>query len=317
VGSIEFPSTAEGIREIRSHAGRKLRVAVQRAKGERWERVDLGEVPVNSKGQIGFLAGDTLHESPLLSRPVARVLQNATALHEVSTPASTLAITPGSTLVRVGDEPIATLSSARDALARYLASASLPAGGEVRVPLTIRRAGVDSPEETLEWTLNATDITTAASLGYTSRLPLEAFELERATLRAKDPFAALAMGLRETQRVMLTTYLTFARLAEGTIRVEHLKGPVGIAHLGTLVAGRGIIWLLFFLALISVNLAVINFLPLPIVDGGQFLMLLYEAIRGRPVPIVIQNGVTMLGLLLIGSVFLFVTYNDIRNLFGV
>jgi regulator of sigma E protease len=101
------------------------------------------------------------------------------------------------------------------------------------------------------------------------------------------------------------------------VKVEHLKGPVGIAHLGTLVAERGFIWLLFFMALISINLAVINFLPLPIVDGGQFLFLVYEQIRGKPVPPGFQNVVTMAGLVLIGCVFLIVTYNDITHLFGL
>ncbi|MEZ6318389.1 MAG: site-2 protease family protein [Phycisphaerales bacterium] len=69
--------------------------------------------------------------------------------------------------------------------------------------------------------------------------------------------------------------------------------------------------------MISVNLAVINFLPLPIVDGGQFLMLVYEQVRGRPVPILVQNAVTLAGLVLIGGAFLFVTFNDVKSLFGL
>lgn len=115
---------------------------------------------------------------------------------------------------------------------------------------------------------------------------------------------------------MNQTYLTFLRLFQGTVRVQHLKGPVGIAHLGTQVAERGFVWVLFFLALVSVNLAVINFLPLPIVDGGQFLMLAYEGLRRKPVPIVFQNVATLAGLALIGAVFLIVTFHDIRALFG-
>jgi regulator of sigma E protease len=115
---------------------------------------------------------------------------------------------------------------------------------------------------------------------------------------------------------MMMTYLTFARLFQGTVKWEHLKGPVGIAHMGTRIAERGFIWLLFFMALISVNLAVINFLPLPIVDGGQFIFLVIEQIRGKPVPVQIQNVATLAGLLLIGAVFLIVTFHDIANLFG-
>jgi regulator of sigma E protease len=143
------------------------------------------------------------------------------------------------------------------------------------------------------------------------------FEPEQVLLKASSPAAALSMGFAETRRVMLTTYVTFLRLFQGTVKVEHLKGPVGIAHLGTLVAGKGLIWLLFFLALISVNLAVVNFLPLPIVDGGQFLFILYEQLSGRPVPMAVQSIATLAGLVLIGCVFLTVTYNDIRQLLGL
>ena len=73
--------------------------------------------------------------------------------------------------------------------------------------------------------------------------------------------------------------------------------------------------MMFFMGMISVNLAVINFLPLPIVDGGQFLFLVFEQVRGRPVPIKIQNAATLAGLVLIASLFLFITYNDIVGLF--
>ena len=84
--------------------------------------------------------------------------------------------------------------------------------------------------------------------------------------------------------------------AQGTVKAEHLEGPVGIAHLGTMIADRGFIWVMFFLGLISVNLAVINFLPLPIVDGGQFLMLCYEGLRSRPAPTPAPPAATLAGL---------------------
>ena len=73
-------------------------------------------------------------------------------------------------------------------------------------------------------------------------------------------------------------------------------------------------YLVFFLAVISVNLAVINFLPLPIVDGGLFLFLIYEKLKGRPPSIAFQNAATVLGLVLIGTIFLVVTWNDVSRL---
>ena len=125
------------------------------------------------------------------------------------------------------------------------------------------------------------------------------------------------MGFAETHRQMLQVYLTFRGLFQGTVQVRDLKGPVGIAHVGTLIASKGWVWLLFFCALISVNLAVMNFLPLPIVDGGQLLLIIYEQIAGRPASVAFQNAAAIAGLVLFGSLFLFITFHDIRNLFGL
>ncbi|MBY0313687.1 MAG: site-2 protease family protein [Phycisphaerales bacterium] len=125
---------------------------------------------------------------------------------------------------------------------------------------------------------------------------------------------AVSMGLHETHRVMMMTYLTFARLVQGTVKIEHLKGPVGIAHVGVKIADRGLVWLLFFLALISVNLAVINFLPIPIADGGHMVFLLYEQFTGKPPAASVQNAAAVIGLVLLGGVFLIVTFHDVGNL---
>jgi regulator of sigma E protease len=81
-------------------------------------------------------------------------------------------------------------------------------------------------------------------------------------------------------------------------------------------ASRGVTWLLWFLANISANLAVVNFLPLPIVDGGLFTLLILEKIQGKPLSPDAQRIVQMVGLVLILGVFLMVTYQDIARLAG-
>ena len=74
---------------------------------------------------------------------------------------------------------------------------------------------------------------------------------------------------------------------------------------------------MYLLAFISANLAVINFLPIPVVDGGVFVLLIVERIIGRPVSIRVQEIITYAGLILLASVFLYLTYNDIiRLIFG-
>ncbi len=131
-----------------------------------------------------------------------------------------------------------------------------------------------------------------------------------------NPLLAVRMGFDETMKMLTLTYLTIDRLFRGTVGVDQLRGPVGIIDLGTQVLPRGFMYFLFLLGMISVNLAVINFLPLPIVDGGLFLFLLYEKFKGRPPSIAFQNVATILGLCLIGTLFVITFYNDIMRLVG-
>ncbi len=155
------------------------------------------------------------------------------------------------------------------------------------------------------------------ALGWTAPLPGSWFEPLQTTLTANgNPIVAVSMGFRQTWKMVVLTYLTIDRLIGGSVSVKQLHGPVGIVHIGTRVADRGFMYLVFFLAMISVNLAVLNFLPLPIVDGGLFLFLLYEKIFKRPPSIAFQNAATLVGLALIGTLFVVTFYNDMMRLTG-
>jgi regulator of sigma E protease len=127
---------------------------------------------------------------------------------------------------------------------------------------------------------------------------------------------ALAMGIDHTVRWITNTYLTLRGLGIGTVSPSQLHGVVGVAAVSYQLESQGLMYLLYFMGLISVNLAVINFLPLPILDGGLFVMLLLEKIRGRPLPLKVQAGIQIVGLILIGGVFLYVTlFNDLPMIF--
>lgn len=327
VGSLEFPSLADGIAEIHRHYGREIEVAVLRADGEgRLERIALTPtVRRKGNGQIGFAPGDTAEDSTLLS--IAPRFHNVNASSNGSStgdplplPAASIITRPGLRILEIDGVPVATFAEIRQTLRALTTEARATESGAtvsltVELPLPDQPGGW-RPVQNIDWTLSAHDIKTLHDLGWTSPIWIGIFDPEQFILRAGDPISAIKMGIAETHRVMMMTYLTFARLFQGTVKVEHLKGPVGIAHMGTRIAERGFIWLLFFMALISVNLAVINFLPLPIVDGGQFIFLLIEQVRGKPVPVEVQNAATLAGLLLIGAVFIIVTFHDIANLFG-
>lgn len=328
IGGLEWPSLLEGTREIRANAGRTVRLVVLRETGSGSEpsMVDLGPVSVGRDGLIGFTPDFTSGHSTLLSRwpslPLAQVPgphagdASGTSGDEplsarVALPSGlALNLPPGTRILAVDGRPVKTLFDLRETLR----NATETANGPVTVSLSIRRALPEAADETVQWTIPSGEAQVLRALAWRSPLPPSAFDLEQFLLRSDSFGGALFMGLRETHRVMLQTYLTFARLFQGTVKVEHLRGPVGIAHVGTLIADRGLIWLMFLMAVISVNLAVINFLPLPIVDGGHFLFLLWEQLTGRPVSVGVQNAATLAGLLLIAAVFLIVTYNDLARL---
>ncbi|MCC6426874.1 MAG: site-2 protease family protein [Phycisphaerales bacterium] len=325
LGAIEYPSIAQGMQEIKRNAGKKVPIVVLRRKGSEWIEIPL-EAKVSGKGTIGFFVGESDADTALLAVPPEQLrpaVQIGSAKPEMFRPPAVGIIDhPGSRITAVNGIPVETLTQVRDLLRTAAISALAETQRGVTARLTIEppraagQPGQARPTSEVDLTLKESELRALASLTWTSPVGSWIFEPEQMVLKATGPLAALDLGLAETRRVMMTTYLTFARLFQGTVKVEHLKGPVGIAHIGTRLADRGLVWLLFFMALISVNLAVINFLPLPIVDGGQFIFLTLEGIRGRPVPIPIQNAVSLAGIALIGSVFLIVTFNDIRNLFG-
>ncbi|HEX4125609.1 MAG TPA: site-2 protease family protein [Tepidisphaeraceae bacterium] len=124
-------------------------------------------------------------------------------------------------------------------------------------------------------------------------------------------FKAAWRGLVETRNFMLQFYLSLRRMFSGSISVSSLSGPVGIFKMGMVAAYRGIDWLLWFLAMISVNLAVVNFLPIPIVDGGLFTFLIIEKLQGKPISPRVTAITQYIGLAFLVGVFLFVTYHDI------
>jgi regulator of sigma E protease len=320
IGDAEFPNAAQCMAEIKARRSSTVpMVLLRRSADGALHEVKLPTVPVSRKGVVGFAISLKNQEGVLVSLP--SVLRHPGAKENFTPAAARVIVSPGTKILTVGGTKVsdfpqlraALLAATRDAFERRQ-------GGTVQLSVQRPINGSvwdKSPAENFDWALSQEEVVSLHALAWESPEIAVPFEPETVIRIAKNPVEAVQMGLAETRRVMLTTYITFARLAEGTVKVEHLKGPVGIAHLGTLVAERGMIWLLFFLGLISINLAVINFLPLPIVDGGQFLFLVYEQIRGKPVPVGFQNAVTMAGLVLIGCVFLIVTYNDITSLLGL
>ncbi|MCK4872995.1 MAG: site-2 protease family protein [Phycisphaerales bacterium] len=310
IGDLAYPNIAEGIGTIRAAKGRRINITVLRD----GELIDLTP-RVRRNGTIGFLSAELIDEARISTIPA-----EFDQTDESTIPAAArLDILPGSRIVAVDGAPVESFADVR----RELRAATTPAsvsdeGAQVTLLLELlvdSPAGDQRPTEQLAWDLTRADVAQLHDLGWNAPLASGMFQPELTLLKASSPIEAVEMGLVETWEMLVMTYLTLDRLiVERTVKVEHLKGPVGIAELGTKFAGEGFIHLLLFLAMISVNLAVINFLPIPIVDGGQFVFLVIEKLKGSPVSVGIQNAATLVGLVLIGAVVLITFYNDMANL---
>lgn len=125
------------------------------------------------------------------------------------------------------------------------------------------------------------------------------------------PLQVFPEATREGYSALSRTVETLVMLFTGTVRPKDLGGPVLIYQVTTTAASMGLMWLLKITAFISVNLCVFNLLPLPILDGGHLLFLTWEGIRRKPLPVKAQERIQQVGLVLIVSLLLFVTYNDI------
>lgn len=135
---------------------------------------------------------------------------------------------------------------------------------------------------------------------------------EREMLQTSNPIVATWWGIKKTGYFLINTYITIKQmLFVQQIGVEHLAGPVGIMRIGTQVAESGLVPLIYFLALLSANFAVVNFLPFPIVDGGHFMFLLIEKIKGKPLSVRVQMVTQVIGLAMILGAFIFLTIQDI------
>jgi regulator of sigma E protease len=136
-------------------------------------------------------------------------------------------------------------------------------------------------------------------------------------LQKADSLAgAIGLGLKDTWGTILQVYSHLRNLLSGRIAVTNLVGPIMIADTAYRIAGFDVWEFIFFLGMISVNLAVVNFLPIPVLDGGHMVFLIYEKLRGKPASEGVRVGATYVGLLMLVSLMLFVIGLDIFRKLG-
>lgn len=125
---------------------------------------------------------------------------------------------------------------------------------------------------------------------------------------------AMRLGFSCSIDLIKQSYVTLKRLLTGDVGAKNLGGFIRITQVSYQAAQRGPSWFFYFLALISLNLAFVNLLPVPVLDGGHVLFLLIEKVKGSPVSSRVLNYSQITGLVFVLLLVLFVTYNDILRL---
>ena len=141
-----------------------------------------------------------------------------------------------------------------------------------------------------------------------------AFRLAYDAVQRHGPLAAIPAALRETGRMASDSLGMMRRMLTGEASVKNLSGPVTIARAANASAKRGADWFLYFLALLSLSLAIINLLPIPILDGGHLLYYLIELVKGSPLSESAMAAGQYLGLAVLAGLMGLAFYNDIAGL---
>ncbi|MEN8824156.1 MAG: RIP metalloprotease RseP, partial [Glaciecola sp.] len=125
---------------------------------------------------------------------------------------------------------------------------------------------------------------------------------------------AMFLGMDKTWRLMTLSVDMIGKLFTGDVSVKSLSGPVSIAQGAGASASYGLVYFLSFLALISVNLGIINLFPLPMLDGGHLMYYLVEMVTGKPVSDEVQEIGFRFGAVILFSLMSIAIYNDIMRI---
>lgn len=131
----------------------------------------------------------------------------------------------------------------------------------------------------------------------------------------KNVFKAVSFGAEQTWFWFKKIFELLGMLVTGKFTIDALSGPVGIYKATEEVAQYGIYNLMHWAAILSINLGIMNLLPLPALDGGRLLFFLFEAIRGKPIDKQKEGMVHFVGIVLLMVLMIVVTWNDIQRFF--
>ncbi len=134
-------------------------------------------------------------------------------------------------------------------------------------------------------------------------------------IKELNPVQAFSESIIQTYSITKLTVVSIVKIIQGTISTKTLGGPIMIAELAGQQAREGAANLAFFIALLSINLAILNILPIPVLDGGHILFFFIEAVTRRPINTKVREIAQQAGIFLLILLMIVVFYNDITRLF--
>ena len=251
-------------------------------------------------GPLGNLVFAALLFSILFATGVPVVTSRVGEVKE-NMPAAAAGLVTGDDIVAVGERPISRWEDLSNAIRE---SEGKP------VTLTVRRDGADRQVTiTPEATEGKTIFGEPMPIYVIGVGPSDQFVTERS-----NPIVAIGQGIAKTGELCWLTVLTIVKLFQAVVPASNLGGPLMIMKMAGEQAHQGLPSLLYFMAILSINLGVLNLLPIPILDGGHLLFMGIEKVLGRPLEIRQREIAQQVGMFLLISLMGFALYNDLHRI---
>ncbi len=249
-------------------------------------------------------------QTPVLDEAAAVALEEDLAI-EPDSESRVLAVVPHSPAeeagIRAGDRLHALDGDAVESYSDFLERTKSSRKSGTAVTIELQRTGSEGESELHEVTLAPRRVP----------FPEYGLGLRRAQYIWHVPSVggAIAAGYASSLRFASSVWHMLRKMGSGEVSSRNMGGPILIAVVSDSVAHEGWAKLFFFLCILSINLAFLNVLPIPVLDGGHLFFILVEMIKGSPVSERTLGYSQIVGLVLIVSLMVYVTYNDVMRFF--
>jgi len=223
-----------------------------------------------------------------------------TTIDEVSAglPAEAAGIMTGDKILKIDDTEIKEWND--------VSTAIYAAGGDT-MDVVVKRSGETMTLQVTPAVQEGTDANGNPVTGYVMGITCKV---------SHSPVKAVITGAQSTWNMVITLFDSLGMIVSGEAGVDDLSGPVGMVTLVDQTMEYGFWYYGFLTAFICINLAVMNMLPLPALDGGRILFALYTAITGKAVSEKVEGTIHFAGMMLLFALMIYVTFNDILRIFG-